>query len=237
MRLNRAIASHGFCSRRKADEYILAGKVEVNGAKVRNPATHVATEDEIRIDGQLINKTRRHIYLACNKPVEVISSVKDPQGRKTVIDLLPDKYKSYRLFPVGRLDYFSEGLILLTNDGDFANLLTHPRHEHKKSYEVIIRGRADSKTLELLRKGMLLEGEIRILPIEIEETRLANGDSRLLMTLRQGLNRQIRRIAAQFGWIILKLKRIGEAGIQLGNLRPGAVRELTADEITKIKMK
>lgn len=218
-----------------ADKYILEGAVEVNGEKIINPATKVLPSDKIKIKGKLLQSRPSPLYLMMNKPIQVICSLRDPQRRTTVIDILPKKYKDSRVYPVGRLDYFSEGLLLLTNDGDLANTLMHPRFNHTKKYDVIIRGKPEAAQLEKLKKGMFLEGKIKLLPIEVQERALKDGNTCLIMTLKQGINRQIRRICDQFGWVILKLKRISEAGLTLGDLKAGECRELTADEITSLK--
>lgn len=237
MRLNRAIAERGYCSRRKADELIFAGDVLLNGEKILNPAQKVQASDEISIKGKLLQSPKKAVYLMLYKPVQVISSVHDPQGRTTVLDILPEKYKQLRLFPVGRLDYFSEGLLLLTNDGSLANILMHPRYAHEKKYEVLIRGKLEENKLDELKKGLILEEKIKLLPVNLEVKRLKDGNSLLTMTLKQGLNRQIRRICEQFNWIILKLKRISEANLNLGDLQEGECRELTQTELASLKNK
>ena len=234
-RLNRAIAESGHCGRRKADELILAGRVRVNGEKIMNPATHVGQEDQIDVDGHPLQRSVKLAYVMMNKPPQVICSMRDPQGRPTVINLLPEKFKRLRLFPVGRLDYFSEGLLLLTNDGGLANALTHPSFSHEKLYEVLLRGQVLPSQLEMLRKGMLLENKIKLRPIDVEAFPMKGGGARLLMSLRQGINRQIRRICAQFGWTVLKLKRLAEASLELGELETGACRELNPKELAQLK--
>lgn len=195
----------------------------------------VSSLDQISVNGVSLPSEKEHKYLIINKPVQVVSTLNDPQGRTTLLDLIPEKYKVYRLFPVGRLDYFSEGLLILTNDGELANALMHPRYQHEKIYEVTVRGKVSEKELQSLKKGFLLEDRITLLPMEIVSYPLKNGETRLLFTLKQGINRQIRRIARQLGWIILKLKRVSEASIKLGKLKPGEYRELTIEEIKRLE--
>lgn len=218
-----------------ADQLILNGDVEVNGIKADNPAIKVFPADRISIAGKALNQSVKPLYVIMNKPIQVICSLKDPQKRTTVVDILPEKYKACRLYPVGRLDYFSEGLLLLTNDGELANALTHPRFNHEKKYEVIIRGQINQENLEKIKKGLLLEGKIKLRPIKVQRENLSNGDTRLILTLKQGINRQIRRICDQFGWTILRLKRISEASLKLGDLKPGECRELSAEELRELK--
>lgn len=202
---------------------------------VDNPAIKVFPTDRISIRGKALNQPAKLLYVIMNKPIQVICSLKDPQKRTTVIDILPERFKASRLYPVGRLDYFSEGLLLLTNDGELANALTHPSFNHEKKYEVIIRGKIQQEKLEKLKRGLLLEGKIKLRPIQARQENLDNGDTRLILTLKQGINRQIRRICDQFGWTILRLKRISEASLKLGDLKPGECRELSAKELEELK--
>lgn len=218
-----------------ADQLIFSGHVEVNGMKADNPAIKVSPADRISIKGKALRQSVKPLYIIMNKPIQVISSVRDPQKRTTVIDILPERYKGCRLYPVGRLDYFSQGLLLMTNDGDLANALTHPSFNHEKKYEVIIRGQVQRENLEKLKKGLLLEGKIRLRPIQVQQENLSGNDTRLILTLKQGINRQIRRICDQFGWTILKLKRISEASLKLGDLKPGECRELSSAELAELK--
>lgn len=234
VRLNRALASAGICSRRKADELILTRRVRINGAIVGNPAIRVSPEDKLEIDDRIIPPAPAKIYLLLNKPGRIVCTAHDPQGRKTVLDLLPPKYRAFRLYPVGRLDYFSEGLLLLTNDGDFAYRLTHPRHEILKTYRVIIAGGVPDAALEAMRSGMTLDDGKKLLPVKARKQVLRDGNAMLTLTLRQGINRQIRRMCARLNLTILKLVRIREGSLSLGNLLPGQIRELTRQEAGSI---
>lgn len=233
-RLNRAIASKGVCSRRKADEYILAGRIKINGIPQVNPAVYVSDQDQIELDGILLVSNPPLSYQIMNKPPRIICSASDPQKRQTVLDLLDPGQRSLRIYPVGRLDYFSEGLILLTNDGELANRLMHPRYGLAKIYEVTIRGNVPEEKIRIMASGMTLIDGPKLLPVTIEVNSLPHGDSILTMELRQGVNRQIRRMCAQLDLIILRLKRIAEGGLKLGDLALGKTRELTKKEVDSL---
>nr|WP_165174736.1 pseudouridine synthase [Desulfovibrio sp. ZJ369] len=235
MRLNKTIAQAGYCSRRKADELIFSGRVLVNGQVEQNPARHVLPDDAVLVDGRALSAAQEFCYLILHKPVQTVCTVRDPEGRSTVMDYLPPALRHLRLYPVGRLDYFSEGLLLLTNDGELAQRLTHPRHHQPKRYEVLVRGSADAAALEAMRHGMrLAEGE-DLLPVEVEKKETQGGDSLLRMVLRQGVNRQIRRMCRDLGLTILRLRRVGQGPLTLGDLKPGTARELTDTEVTALK--
>lgn len=232
IRLNKAISRTGYCSRRKADELIFANHVSVNGIICGNPAMRINSDDDIAIDGKSLNRSQTSkIYLMLNKPVQIICTLKDPEGRKTVIDILPEKYRHAGLYPVGRLDFFSEGLLLLTNDGEFANLMAHPKYEHAKCYEVLVRGNVQKEIIKQIEKGVTLNDGTPLLPITISSRKLNNGATLLKMTLSQGVNRMIRKICDKYGLTILKLKRISQGPLKLGQLPTGSCRELTDHEL------
>ena len=169
-----------------------------------------------------------------NKPVQVVCTVSDPEGRPTVLGCLPQSYKGLRLYPVGRLDYFSEGLLLLTNDGQLAQRLTHPRHHQPKTYEVLVRGTVPEAALKTMRRGMrLAEGE-DLLPVDVT-AQPAAGNTMLQMVLRQGFNRQIRRMCRDLGLTVLRLCRVAQGALYIGNLASGKVRPLTDAEIAKLR--
>ncbi|MDE5878849.1 MAG: rRNA pseudouridine synthase, partial [Desulfovibrio sp.] len=176
MRLNKAIAASGLCARRKADELIFAGRVAVNGTIETNPARRVLPGETITLDDKPLPQKQEHVYLILNKPVGTVCTVSDPQGRPTVMDCLPEKARGLGLFPVGRLDFFSEGLLLLTNDGELANRLTHPRHHVDKVYEVLVRGAVPEHALETMRAGMRLADGTPLLPVAA--SRQPGGDGR-----------------------------------------------------------
>lgn len=235
IRLNHAIAKAGFCSRRKADEYIAAGKVKVNGEYVTTPGSKAALTACIEVDGQKLSSPPALLYIVVNKPIHVVCTASDPQGRKTVLDLLPDQFKNSRLYPVGRLDYFSEGLLLLTNDGELTQRLLHPRHHQPKIYEALVRGPAPEFALAQMRKGMSLDENTRLLPVKVKAKIQPDGNTLLVMELRQGINRQIRRMCEKLGLTILRLKRVAHASLRLGNLGPGKCRELAEEEVRELR--
>lgn len=176
-----------------------------------------------------------HIYLMLNKPVEVVTTVSDPEGRRTVLDLLPARYKSSRIFPVGRLDFFSEGLLLLTNDGELTQRLTHPRFHLPKHYEVLVREEPSSMALDSMRSGMTLAEGDRLAPVAVEKIGNQQRGTLLAMTLKQGVNRQIRRMCRDLGLTILRLRRVGQGSLKLGELATGACRSLEPGEVRALK--
>ena len=234
VRLNKAIAATGHCSRRKADELILAGRVRINGQLESNPARHVLPFESIVVDGRILSAPQAFTYLMLNKPVQVVCTVSDPEGRRTVLDCLPREFKAMRLYPVGRLDYFSEGMLLLTNDGQLAQRLTHPLHHQPKTYEVLVRGSVPEDALKTMRRGMrLAEGE-DLLPVDVAAQPVA-GNTSMQMVLRQGFNRQIRRMCRDLGLTVLRLCRVAQGALRLGNLASGKVRPLTDEEVAKLR--
>ena len=234
MRLNKAIAASGLCSRRKADEFILAGRVVVNGVPEVNPGRQVSPQDAVAVDGRLLTGAQNFCYLMLYKPVQVVCTVSDPEGRPTVMDYLPEQLRKLRLYPVGRLDYFSEGLLLLTNDGQLAQRLTHPRHHQPKTYEVFVRGAVPEAALATMRRGMLLaEGE-KLMPVKVD-ARPLQGRTLLRMVLHQGVNRQIRRMCRDLGLVILSLKRVAQGPLELKELAVGTARQLTQAEVAALK--
>lgn len=237
LRLNKAIAHSGLCSRRKADELIFAGAVSVNGNIVCEPGTRVNIDsDAITVNGRRIafaaKAGQARTYVLLHKPVQVVSTARDPQGRETVLDILPPAYKAKRLYPVGRLDYFSEGLLLLTDDGELTNHMTHPRYHLAKEYEVRLRETPTAGMLAKMRAGMTLaEGE-KLAPVE---ARLDEKNSTLLrLTLHQGINRQIRRMCRDLGLTILSLRRVSIGPLRLGDLPKGKCRELDPKEVAAL---
>lgn len=231
-RLNKAISNTGYCSRRKADELIFTNHVSVNGIICSNPAQRINTNDDILIDGERLDRSQTtKVYLLLNKPVQIICTLKDPEGRKTVIDILPNKFRHIGLYPVGRLDYFSEGLLLLTNDGEFANMMAHPKFNHTKCYDVLVRGNVSKDIITNIEKGATLNDGTTLLPIKVSSRKLNNGLTLLTMTLSQGINRMIRKLCDKYGLTILKLKRISQGPLKLGSLPTGSCRELTNEEL------
>lgn len=236
VRLNKAIAAAGLCSRRKADELILAGQVLVNGVLEANPARHVLPDDCIAVNGRELTAAQEYCYLLLHKPVQTVCTVSDPEGRPTVMEYLPAGIRHLRLYPVGRLDYFSEGLLLLTNDGELAQRLTHPRHHQPKVYEVLVRGPVPETALAAMRQGMRLAEGQDLLPVDVERKTANSGNNTLLrMVLCQGVNRQIRRMCRDLGLTILRLRRVAQGPLDLGELTPGQARQLTAREVAVLR--
>lgn len=231
VRLQRALAAAGFGSRRQCEELILEGRVEVDGQIVDQLGTTIdPSSSKVFVDGTPL-KPRRMVYYAVNKPVGVVTTNSDPEGRPRVIDLVPPEE---RVFPVGRLDRSSEGLILLTNDGELAQHLAHPRYEVQKVYRVTVAGSVQPETIRQMQQGIYIaEGLVRV-----EGARVLKAKSRVTemeITLREGKNREIRRILARLGHKVQTLKRIAIGPLRLGEMPTGAYRKLTFEEIRKLK--
>jgi 23S rRNA pseudouridine2605 synthase len=237
MRLNKFLAHAGIASRRTADKLIAAGRVQINGQITRTMGIQVDLEqDVVKVDGKLVQKPTPHkTYLLLNKPPGVITSRKDPEGRPTILDLVPKKY--HHLHPVGRLDYQSEGLVLLTNDGDLTQRLSHPSFQHEKEYWVQVDGFVPNVVLYKFRKGVLLEdGTARArvrrlskIPPEqrfwIQET---TGRTWLAFILHEGRNRQIRRMCEALDLHIRRLVRVRMQSLHIGDLKPGQWQPATS---------
>ena len=233
IRLNKALSQAGVCSRRAADEFIAAGRVMVNGLIALAGTKIIPGRDEVRLDGRPVSLDggETHLTLMLNKPVETVTTASDPQGRRTVLDLVANVSGGRRLFPVGRLDYFSEGLLLLTTDGELANRLMHPRWHLPKLYRVTVRGEVREEALSAMRKGMTLaEGE-KLAPVKAVMLRRGTAESVIELELVQGVNRQIRRMCRDLDLTILKLERIAQGPLRLGALSSGASRPLTPEEL------
>ncbi|MBO4360268.1 MAG: rRNA pseudouridine synthase [Eubacteriaceae bacterium] len=229
MRINKYIALCGVASRRKADELIQKGAVSVNGARITEPGLDVDPErDIVTVRGKEIRPQEEKVYYMLNKPVGVISAAKADHGETTVLDLIDDT--GHRLYPVGRLDKDSEGLIFITNDGDFAYKLTHPKFNKGKRYLALLTGEVDEKDLRKLTRGVMLEdGPASANFVRLD--RLVKGNSRVEIVISEGRNRQIRRMCEIIGHPVISLKRTEEAGIPLGNLKSGTYRTLTPKEV------
>lgn len=231
-RLQKVLAHAGVASRRKAEEMIVAGRVRVNGDVVTELGTKVNPKrDVIQVDGRAIEKPEGPVYVILNKPVGVLSAASDVRGRTTVVDLV--KHRS-RLYPVGRLDLDSEGLILLTNDGALALRLAHPRYEHEKEYRVLVQGAPDEESLRRLREGVGLEGG-RTRPARVWVESRAGDATWLRMVLREGRKRQIRRMLEVVGYPVERLIRVRMGPLHLGDLKPGDYRSLTQRELMAIR--
>jgi pseudouridine synthase len=235
--LQKFLARSGVASRRHAEEMILAGRVRVNGQPVTQLGTKIQAEkDEVQVDGQPVHLPVAKVYLLLHKPAGVVTTASDPQGRQTVLDLLPPSLQNKRVFPVGRLDLDSEGLLLLTNDGAFALRLTHPRYEQEKEYHALVQGHPRPEVLEPLRRGIMLPGETRLTaPAQTRFLRAAPDDaSWLAVTLHEGRKRQVRRMLAAVGHPVLRLIRVRVGSLRLGDVPPGQWRLLSAAEVGKL---
>ena len=232
-RIQKVLSDGGILSRRKAEEYIKAGRITVNGhpAQIGHPVN--PARDIIAIDGQRVQFARKksNLYIMLNKPRGYVTTVSDELGRKTVMDLVRDI--DARLYPVGRLDKDSEGLLLLTNDGAFANALTHPRHAYSKKYRVTIRGKVDDSALLQLREGIDLDGRMTA-PCDVTVLTAEENRTVLEFVLHEGRNRQIRRMCEAVELEVIRLKRIAVGSLKLGMLPVGKWRELTDNEVQKL---
>jgi 23S rRNA pseudouridine2605 synthase len=231
MRLQKFLAQAGVASRRAAEQLISQGRVEVNGRRAELGSSVDPSKDRVRLDGKPVCVGSNRVLIAFNKPAGCVTTASDPQGRKTVMDFLPDF--GTRIFPVGRLDYDAEGLLLLTNDGELANRLLHPRYGVSKVYDVKIKGHPGKKALEELRSGVRIEEGVTA-PAEVEVLRLLAGSAWLRITLHQGWNRQIKRMGLAVGQPVLKIRRIAYGPIGLGRLSTGEHRTLSPAEIRKL---
>jgi 23S rRNA pseudouridine2605 synthase len=230
-RLQKVLAAAGLGSRRQCEELIAAGRVEVDRKAVNQLGTRVQPDaQEIRVDGETLSLGRR-VYYAVNKPRGVVTTNRDPSGRPRVVDMVPDR--GARLFPIGRLDLYSEGLILVTNDGELANRLTHPRYGVKKVYLAQVAGRPSTEVLDKLRRGVhLAEGVARVDEIRIESHQ--KDSAWLEITLSEGMNREIRRLLARVGHKVVRLVRVQVGPIKLGKQPPGTARMLSREEVHEL---
>ena len=233
-RIQKLLAQAGYGSRRSCEDYITSGRVRVNGhvAVLGEKADPVL--DKISLDGKPLPPRARLIYIALYKPRNIISSVEDEVGRKTVRDLIPE---TGHLYPVGRLDWDSEGLILMTNDGDLTNHLTHPRYGHQKEYKVLIARRPEPEQLEIWRRGVVLEDGYKTAPAKVFAETGAGKGCWLRLTMGEGRKHQIREIGALLGLPVVRIVRVRIGTLFLGALKPGEWRYLTEDEIIELKGK
>lgn len=232
MRLQKYLAHMGVASRRHAEDLIRSGRVKVNGQVVTVMGFKIEPgRDEVTVDGRPVNEPERKVYVLLYKPSGYVTTVKDPQGRPTVLDLLRDV--PGRIYPVGRLDYATEGLLLLTNDGDLTLRLTHPRYRIPKTYLALVEGVPGDKTVARLRRGVELE-DGPTSPAEVEIRRIKDGRALLKLTLREGRKREVRRMLAAVGHPVKWLKRIKFAFLTLGDLKPGEYRYLAPHEVARL---
>lgn len=228
MRLNKYIAHSGVCSRRKADELIAAGQVRVNGRQVKELGIDVKSEDEVSVQGRQVKPSSKKIYIVLNKPKGYITTAKDEQNRLTVMELVSDVGE--RLFPVGRLDYNTSGLLIMTNDGDMAYQIAHPSHEVYKTYKVRINGYLSMTNLEKLQNGVDIGGFVT----SRSQVRVEKQQDRSCIVeikIHEGKNRQVRKMFAAVGHRVLELQRTEIGQIRLGHLKEGHYRNLTSREM------
>lgn len=231
-RIQKIIAQAGIASRRAAETLILEGRVTVNGAIAELGMKADPVRDHVKVDGKLITRREPKVYYLFYKPRGVVTSLSDPEGRPTIKDFFANI--RLRVFPVGRLDFDSEGLLIVTNDGDFANILTHPSHDIAKVYVVKIRGMVSEDELQRLRVGIRLEDGMTA-PAKVKKIRSAENNCWVQITIQEGRNRQVRRMFEQIGHPVTRLKRIAIHGLTVNGLKPGQYRPLTMEEIHEIQ--
>lgn len=228
MRINKYIAACGAASRRGADALIAQGKVEINGSIATQMGTDVDPDkDVVMLEGRQLLPENKKVYIILNKPAGVLSSCTDDRGRKTVVDLLHGI--DSRVFPVGRLDYDTEGLLLLTNDGDFAYQCTHPKHEVTKTYYAVVRGVLTDKALDTLRGSVKIDG-VPTSGAKIEVATKTSKRAELYVTIHEGKNRHIKKMFQLAGCKVTYLKRVAVGALTLGSLLPGQWRKLTLND-------
>ena len=229
IRLNKYIAECGICSRRKADILIESGKVLVNDIVIKDLGVKIDdTKDQVKVDGKTVSKENKFVYIMLNKPKGYVTTNSEQFGRKTVLDLIDT---DYRIFPIGRLDMNTEGLLLLTNDGEFANKLMHPKNKVEKTYIANVKGNITEEKIENLRNGVDIGGYIT----KPAQVRIISKDkNEIEIKISEGKNRQVRKMCENVGLRVLDLKRTSVGKLNLGNLKIGKYRYLNKNEIDKI---
>jgi pseudouridine synthase len=232
-RLQVVLARAGVASRHQAEKLICDGRVMVNGQVVRKPGTQVVWgQDAIRVDNRLVCRLEPKVTIVLNKPKQVLTSLHDPRGRRTTAELV--RRIKARIFPVGRLDYHTEGLLILTNDGELAQHLQHPRYGIPKTYQTKVKGLPTAQALQHLKSGVMLDGRSTA-QARVKKIGTTGKNTWLEITIKEGRNRQIRRMCSAVGYPVLKLKRTRYGPIRLGNLKPGIYRNLTPAEMEKLQ--
>lgn len=232
-RLQVVLARAGVASRRQAEELIREGRVTVNGRVVFKPGTKVVLgEDTIRVNNRLVRRLEPKVTIVLNKPKQVLTTSHDPRGRPTTAELVR-KIKA-RIFPIGRLDYHTEGLLILTNDGELAQRLQHPRYGIPKTYRTKVKGIPAAGVLQRLKSGIILDNR-QTAPARVKKIGTTGKNTWLEITIKEGMNRQIRRMCSTVGHPVMKLKRTRYGPIRLGNLKPGSYRHLTPSEIESLR--
>ncbi len=232
MRINKYIAQAGVASRRKADELIAAGNVKVNGLVLKEPGYDVVEGDVVEVNGRRIQAEEKKVYILLNKPIGYVTTVSDDKERPTVMDLVKDV--DARIFPVGRLDYNTSGMLIMTNDGDFAYKVTHPKHELTKTYRARVAGVLSNEKAWKLRKGVDIGGFVTS-PAKVEVVKGLPRSTVVDITIHEGKNRQVRKMFKAVGNNVQELERIAIGNIKLGRLAEGHYRKLTREEIEYLK--
>ena len=230
MRLNKYLARSGVAARRKADELIAAGRVRVNDRQVTAPGVEIGEDDLVEVDGRSVEPLSERVVYLLHKPAGVLSSVTDPQGRGTVVELIRD---NRRLFPIGRLDRDTTGALLITNDGNLANLLTHPRYGVEKCYLAEVKGRLNSRAIVRLGAGIVIAGGIKV-RAQVQEIARHGQRTSYRLILTEGKNREIKRIFTQYGLPLVRLHRTNFAGLSADGLPPGRYRRLRQVEMNNL---
>ncbi|MBQ1274578.1 MAG: pseudouridine synthase [Cellulosilyticum sp.] len=232
MRLQKYLAACGIASRRKCEAYILEGKVEVNGQVVQELGTKVEPGDKVTFGGKEVKLQEEYVYYMLNKPVGYVTTVQDEKQRQTVLDLVKDT--KHRVYPVGRLDYNTSGLLLLTNDGELTYGLTHPKHHVNKCYEVKVQGVLSDEAKRALKEGVLIDGKMTY-PAKVKVLRKGEKSTVFQLTIHEGRNRQVRKMCEAVGYPVLLLKRVSVGKLTLDDLELGCYRALTEREISYLK--
>lgn len=232
MRINKYIAQAGIASRRKADELIVNGNVKVNGAVMKEPGYDVQEGDKVTVNGRQIEGEEKKQYFLINKPLGVVTTVEDDKDRLTVMDVVKDV--DARLFPVGRLDYNTSGALIMTNDGELAYRIAHPKHEVYKTYRAKVAGVLSNERAARLRRGVDIGG-FKTAPAKVEIIKGMKGCTIVEISIREGRNRQVRKMFSAVGNPVQELERVSIGEVRLGHLKPGHYRKLTKEEIEYLK--
>ncbi len=234
MRLQKYMALSGIASRRKSEEIILQGRVKVNGQTIKTLGFKIDSQsDKVEVDKKEIKLKQKKVYIMLNKPVGVVSTVNDQFNRETVIDLIKDKVNE-RLYPVGRLDYDTEGLILLTNDGEFTYGITHPKHHIDKTYLAVVKGIPTQLEKQRFEKGLRIE-DYKTAPAKIEIVKTMDRSSKVKITIHEGKNRQVRKMCEAIGHPVIRLKRVAIGNVHLAHLHSGSWRHLKTEEVKYLR--
>ena len=232
MRLQKYLATCGVASRRKCEAYILQGLIKVNGKVVTTLGTCVTPDDEVRFNNEVVTLDESHVYYMLNKPTGYVTTAQDERGRQTVLDIMEGV--EARIFPVGRLDLNTSGLLLLTNDGELTYGLTHPKHDVNKTYEVKVRGKVSATSIKSLEQGVMIDGR-QTYPAKVKILNQTDKNTKMTITIHEGRNRQIRKMCEAVGHQVISLNRRSIGDLNLGNLKIGEYRKLTTKEVNYLK--